>query len=339
MHATPLTEALELLRRAAVRVLEGGIDTLTLRTPEMKPRHVLVKVFTHAPPVVADNASTPILRITKNARDTLVASTIEHGQDLVVLYPPIVVIEGKLLLDDRESGPLSRPAPRGPRPWARWASMRVMILAKERLSQNDVAEAVGVRQQSISEVLKGLSEHIDHAKGGYAARNKKDLFELWLSEYPGPSGASTYWYSLDSPREQAREAHEIAESLEVAALVSGDVAADEMAPWRLPAKALIYLSEFVDLTGRNFSPAKPAEATLEARIPEDPTLAPVARWHHGESSYSSAPSQEIATPSFGTPYFADPLIVLFDVNNGAGPDAADAAEHLRTLLIGVQNLA
>lgn len=332
MHATPMTEALELLRRAEVRVLDGSINTLTLRTQDLKPRQLLVKVFTHAAPVQANNPSTPVLRITQNARDTTVDSAIEHRQDLVVLSPPVVIINGVLLLDDRDSGQRSRPELRGPRPWGRWASMRVMLLAKERLSQKTIAEAVGVSQQSVSLILKGLSAYIDHAHGGYAARNKQDLFELWLSEYPGPGGASTYWYSLDSPREQAKEAHQVAESLEVSSLVSGDVAADELAPWRLPSKALVYLSEIVDLTGRNFSPAAQSEATLEVRIPEDPTLGSVSRWHHEESFSESTALEE-------RPYFADPLIVFFDVNNGAGPDAIDAAEHLKKLLIGNKNLA
>ncbi len=42
----------------------------------------------------------------------------------------------------------------------------------------------------------------------------------WLAHYPGPRGASTYWYGLKSPAEQAHDAATYAADMGASPLVS-----------------------------------------------------------------------------------------------------------------------
>ncbi|OYD60717.1 hypothetical protein BDB13_5585, partial [Rhodococcus sp. OK302] len=72
----------------------------------------------------------------------------------------------------------------------------------------------------------------------------------------------------------------------------------------------------VDFTVIDFMPTTRANATLIARIPEDPTL-----WALGRT-LDENPQRMLA----------DPMTTLWDVTHSTGPDTADAAEHLKAAL-------
>ena len=97
---------------------------------------------------------------------------------------------------------------------------------------------------------------------------------------------------------------------------SGDVAADLIAPRRSPRRAIIYAETGMDLTTAGLTPANEEEATLELIVPKDPGVWP-------------APAAE-KTP--GSMPLADPLQTLWDVARAPGPDADEAAQHLRKVL-------
>lgn len=324
MDATPLTGALELLRQAGVRVSDGNLDEMTLVLPDRAVRKVIFKA---EQPPLADETTRQAGRIDnrylirivesggKRAVDAIARAQRENG-DLIVLDPPTVVLDGEILLKALPSDEKSRRKSTGKPPWGRWAIMRVLVLASEPMDQPELARATKLTQQAVSQSLKNLQDHVKHTHDGYAVTDKTKLLELWLEEYPGPQGVSFYWYALDGPRDQAAKAERLAREMDAQPLISGDIAADDIAPWRLPSTASFYLRDSVDLFPAEFSPSDISEATLVTTIPADQTLWPVANW---------------CTPNAR---LADPLIVLNDLINGVGPDAIDAANHLKEIVTG-----
>ena len=100
-----------------------------------------------------------------------------------------------------------------------------------------------------------------------------------------------------------------------APLIGGDVAADRIAPWKMPGKGLIYIKSPVDLVDDGFVPAPVNEATLITRIPRDPSLWKVA----GAVGYRDL-GDEFRN--------ADDVLVYWDVLHGNDTDSAEAAAQL-----------
>jgi len=200
------------------------------------------------------------------------------------------------------------PAARGRKPWVRWALARALLLSDTAQTQHRLAELLGVSQQAVSLALKQL-QAVRRTEHGWLAESPEALLAEYLAGYPGPGGAVTYWYGLDPVIAQATAAVDFCTRQDVAVLVSGDAAADVYAPWRLPARAVLYTDRFVDLTAAGFSPATEAEHILAVQVPADPTL-----WR----------TAKISEPAL----LADPLITAGDVLRTGGPDATEAADHV-----------
>lgn len=319
-----LSQALRFLRRAGVRISGGDLDDLSLVLADGTAKSVAVKMsFSGLTPskISIDRSrrldSTTILYVVPKAGNTVLEAARKGHVDLVALDPAQVIIGAQTLLgEDNEATELASHPRRGKTPWGRLAVERSLALTSEALDQSEIARYAGITQQAVSGALKNLSDYSVRGQHGWMAKDRPALIDHWLSLYPGPGGAATYWYSLDSVSEQARRAVELASALGAAPLVSGDAAADLLAPWRLPSGAHLYLREAVDFTDAGFSPAGPDEATLTAVIPEDRSLWTVIA----------------LLPLNRTLPLADPLIVLWDVLRSRGPDALEAADKLRTAI-------
>lgn len=213
-----------------------------------------------------------------------------------------------------EAKPALRPA------WIRWAVERYLLLSSEPQRQLTIADQLGTSQQSVSHAVRVLGTLVQDAGQGLFATDKENLLDHWASQYAGPNGQKFGWYSLDSIVKQTHAAAKIAESLAVSPLVSGDVAADRLAPWRLPSLGLLYLNSPIDLSGDGFIPAPLSEATLITCVPRDPTL-----WRLADSR-SSENSESVA--------LADPVIVYRDVLSSNSIDGMEAAQRLKLLITG-----
>jgi hypothetical protein len=218
--------------------------------------------------------------------------------------------------------------------------VRVLLLEGSR-TQREIAGLIGVSQPRVSQVLSKLTsdqlvERVQPAlpelsgSGRWRVRNWDGLLGRWLAHYPGPGGVTTFWYGLDVPNRQvttvvnylaseqrhAEPQQTRSESPDHASvLISGDVAADILAPWARPQRAVIYARQGVDLTGLGMTPSPAEHATLALVVPEDPgvwTLAGAA-WRRNRDQ-------------FGLP-LADPLQILWDVRGSPGPDADQATTH------------
>ncbi len=217
---------------------------------------------------------------------------------------------------------------RGPISWPRWTIIRVLLATGTLpLPQSDAAQLLGTSQATVSRAISTL-ERDGLVRTTESANHKRvveptdwdRLLDWWLQHYPGPGGTDSYWYSLDELRSQAR--HAVAElgraSSTADPVLSGDLAADYVAPWRRPASIVLYVRHSAPLDHAGFvSVAGPQEATLVVRAPKDPGVWMPTEWPLEEET-------ELR--------LADPVQVLHDLMHAAGPDSGEAVAHLRVKL-------
>ncbi|WP_137722809.1 hypothetical protein [Prescottella subtropica] len=254
-------------------------------------------------------------RLTPYLHDLAVDGTV----DIAVIDDEVVFLSGIAYRAPNAVGNIPTPKQhqaRGRRPWTRWAVERLLLLSERALPQKDIATRLGVTQQAVSLVLQ-RSRHIRKTPDGWVGDPRSELLDGYLAEYPGPEGASTYWYELDPIALQSTTASEFCARTGVATLQSGDVAADVYAPWRLPTRAVIYTRTFVDLAPAGFTPATEDSHTLEITVPADTTL-----WQ--TSTLVDIDDRPTAV--------VDPVIALHDVARSTGTDVGEAVEHLRTAI-------
>lgn len=220
----------------------------------------------------------------------------------------------------------SRHGERGPISWPRWTIARVLLATGSLpLPQSAAARLLGTSQATVSRAIaplerKGLVQTAVSADVRRITANWDGLLDWWLKHYPGPAGTVSYWYSLDDLRLQTRKAVAELERNSPSAdpVLSGDLAADYVAPWRRPASVTLYVRNATPLEHAGFvSVAGPEGATLVVRAPKDPGVWMPDEWVLEEKARLR---------------LADPLQVLYDLMHAAGPDAAEAAAHMRLKL-------
>lgn len=313
-------QASELLRDLEVAVLGGEADVWNLKLPD--GQHVTRQV---APPrdrmglreatqCHHTSAGVKVLAVADTVTAGLMRRALAGDIDLLLAQPPQIIIDGVPYME-ASALTIGSPAPRHParrsRSWNRWAITRMLAVADHPLAQPEIASALGTSQQNISKILRDIEGIGRDAHGHYHADSPETLLQDWLAEYPGPGGAAFGWYSLDHVVPQTERAYDIAHLSGTRPLISGDVAADELTPWRLPDQGLIYLQAPLDLEDDGFVPVPVGEATLITVVPRDHSLWSVATWQHGES-----------------PRHADHATIYRDLLETGGPDAPDAARAL-----------
>lgn len=314
-----------ILRELEFEVLEGRGSEWTLRDPEGRAHRVLVAP--DALRVSAATARTSLRRRGEGAPLLLsgvsatpgVLERARSGQFDLATEEPL-----RLVVDGREYPPPSDPpsaASQHRHPaWLRWSIMRCLLLTDGPLRQREIADVVRGSQQAVSLAVRALDPLVRSAEAGVEAVDKRRLLSAWTAAYPGPGGQRFGWYCLDGVVEQTLRAAEIGSLCGAEPLVSGDVAADRLAPWKLPSSGTVYVRNPVDLGDDGFVPAPLEEATLVLCIPRDPTL-----WNVLEP-----------LPAIGAtgPRLADPVTVYRDVLDGPAVDAGEAAERLARRIVG-----
>lgn len=215
----------------------------------------------------------------------------------------------------------------GPRPWGTLTVAR-LLLAGVRSGQTSLAQSAGITQSRVSQALAGLARDglVERTQTGdgrsrWQPATWDSLADWWLATYPGPEGLSTYWYGFDTPVAQGRTVVSALLGADVRAAVSGDVAADVLAPWRRPVRAVVYAdvttpTPAIDLTGQGLTPSGPEEATLELVVPADPGV-----W-----------VTSVLRRQGGDVPVIDGMQVLWDVARAPGSDSDQAAAAVRSFL-------
>lgn len=199
--------------------------------------------------------------------------------------------------------------------WIRWALQRALVTSETPHLQRELAVLLHTSQQTISYATKRLQPYVTVDGGRLHVEDRRAFLERTLEAYPGPGGHQFGWYGMDSPREQAQHASDVATLLDAKPLIAADVAADDLAPWKLPTSSKLFITRPVDLTDDGFIPAPLDEATLITSIPRDPTLWSLATTN--ENGYA----------------LADPVIVAWDLQQGTDVDSGEAAEHLKKAIL------
>lgn len=282
------------------------------RPVERVTSHVVRNAKAHHPAelrplLVGRSATTSMLEQAKDGQvDVLLEEPLQlilHGTEFTVDGPPMPTTARRRT---------NRPA------WILWAVGRCLILAERPMRQTEIADLLGTSQQAVSNAYRQLGSLVSTTKRGVATNSPKDLLEQWQVEYAGPGGQEFGWYSLDPIVEQTLKAANAAKLFDVSPLISGDVAADRLAPWKLPSRGRIYVNSPIDLIDDGFVPAPLDEATLVTCVPRDPTL-----WRlTGVGSLPRSDGIELA----------DPAVVYWDVLNSGDVDNVESASHLERLI-------
>lgn len=167
------------------------------------------------------------------------------------------------------------PARPGPRPWATIATA-TYLLEGNASTQNALAGRAGVSQARISQVLHALARWVQRTDRAWTATDTAGLAQ-WLAEQSPPGRTATTWLGLDDPAPAATSVAHWLTARNVRYALSGDVAADLLAPWARPTRALVYVDQALDLTSLGLTPAPPDAATLELVVPDDPYVLRDAR--------------------------------------------------------------
>ncbi|WP_204133771.1 hypothetical protein [Phycicoccus sp. CSK15P-2] len=215
--------------------------------------------------------------------------------------------------------------------------MSKYLLTGHAQTQSDLAGHAGIGQPRASQILTDLADRgwvarARHRRVTWQVSHWDALLDWWLASYPGPGGVSSHWLGLEEPMVQVRAAYDVLDAASPAAepsqeqlhpTLGGGLAADEYAPWAVPAHALLYAPVHADLTPAGLTPVAEQDATLTVTVPRDPGLRP-----------AGALARFGRTLAPGTPLpLTDPFQVLWDLTSARTVDSDQAAgvlrEHLR----------
>lgn len=203
------------------------------------------------------------------------------------------------------------------KPWGRWAIMRAYLLNGEPRSQVMLARETGVTQKCVTMANWALGSLVVKSADGWLAVNRPALWERFLAEYSGPGGTTTHWCGRETITDESDSVLAAGESTGVQTLCSGDSAADRLAPWRVPLRAVVYATAGLPLETLGLTQTTRERATLTFTVPADRTVwRTAALW-----------SQHRATRT------VDPVIAAWDVSRTGGPDADGAVARLRDLVL------
>ncbi len=248
--------------------------------------------------------------VTPSVKDHAMAGDV----DLVTEDPPLAIVRGRVYHSSEPAAAIEIRPRRGRPAWFAWAVQRLLVVELTPLRQSQIGERLGTSQQTVSHAVKSAGELLANDGHGIYASDRRALAAQWREEYPGPGGSRFGWYSLEPPVAQVHAAACAAERLGAHPIISGDVAADRLAPWLLPRSGFLYIDSPVDLTDEGFVPAPLDEATLVACVPRDRTL-----W-------------KTSTTEAGIG-LADPALVWWELMGEAREDSNEAAEQLLRSII------
>lgn len=203
-----------------------------------------------------------------------------------------------------------------PRGSGSWSIIRSLISDGVVEGEAALAKRAGVSQPRVSQVLSALSAAglVERQERSMWAVDRSALLDSFLSNYADTRGFTSWFYSLESPEQTCERITAAGESLQVDTVISGDVAADRLAPWRVPTHTTVYtgdhrLSAHLDLT-----PAHgPDDANVELIVPTDTSVLRIR--------------QE------DDPVLAHPTQVFLDLQRLGGTDRHEAAERVREWLL------
>jgi hypothetical protein len=310
----------DVLAEAGVAVETVDAEHLRLRADDAEGVFRLCRLdrsvsSSQLPPIAVEPSLLSVPRMTARTA----ADARARGWNLVTDDGLVAIDLGSGLVErpTATASSLVRRSQTGPMPWSTYTLVR-RLLAVAPATQVELARLSGVGQPRVSRVLGKLKDLalVERGADGWRPASWDGLFEWWLASYPGPEGVASFWYSLDDPAIQTAKALGVLRAVGGSdAVVSGDAAADRLAPWRRPQTSTVYVRAAGSLASAGFvSVGSAAEATLTLCAAKDPGIWLPRPWL-----------------SDGLP-LADPLQVAYDLAASAATDADEAVEQLRVAL-------
>ena len=225
---------------------------------------------------------------------------------------------------DFDAAPMRRSAPAqaatGPlarRGLGAYSLLRWFLTPPQQVSpqQIDLAWDLGISHARVSQLLAVLTTAglLANRDGAWTVLDWPEALDVWLAGYPGPGGTVTHWTGLDDLWTQTSR---VLDALPEGAVVSGGAGADALAPWALPRRSVIYTRAQPNLMDIGLVPVTSAEeATVSVCVPRDRSVWPL------QPLVRSVGDRDIGV--------ADPLQVLWDLQQDPSPDSGQAAERLR----------
>jgi hypothetical protein len=228
-------------------------------------------------------------------------------------------LAGRLLHFDARPSLAAPKRPRGRPGRSAFSVIRALFASEGGATQEEIAQFARVSQVAVSKAISRLSDLGLVARGthGWEVSDRVGAMSWWLANYPGPGGIETHWYGLEAIAEQAWRAYRALDAQRSRPVVSGDVAADLVAPWRTPRRAVLYAERGADLAQVGLTPTDADNATLALVLPQDHAVWPVST------------VALIAMPGHGDIGRANAFQVLYDLSRSPGPDAGEALQAWR----------
>lgn len=313
------SEHLDLLMQAGLSVLP--IDSRDVIIDGVTPARVLVRTRIPSPENIhrdlqAAGRELTLLYLLPRTNPTILKTAQTSPRVAVVgLSDRTVVFRGRVV-SLNAAQPANATVHR--RPWGRFATARELIRHRgTAMTQSAISTATGVTQAAVSKALHVLRSGnlfpVD-PRITDGPNSLRRLIDYAIDEYPGPAGITSHWYSLDTPRETANELRHVL--AEAGALLGGDLAADEYAPWKMTSRLAIYSPVGIDFASLGLAEASRNDANIVCRIPADFTIFNTAR------SWSRD----------GRPEFTDPIITAWELTQSRDSDSDQAIDQLRRFL-------
>ncbi|MBX3195789.1 MAG: hypothetical protein R2717_01525 [Schumannella sp.] len=317
-------EGVELLLDAGIERRITGSADVEIRSEDGDWTRWQVKVLHHSPsPTEVERA---LKTLTRHGHDGVLFVVARAGTGLADAARDDTRVAFAALKDRTVSfqGRLHHAAPgvssfvphRGRTSWVRLGALRLFaLLDNERpLTQTAIAHRLGVSHVAVGKQLPQLGDPIERTRDGWRALDRRACWDRFIADYPGPRGLATYWTSTSDVSDQlARLVEATRDDSTDELILSGDLAADRYAPWRRPSRITAYLTWQPALERHGFASVRADEATLELRIPKDPTISAMARRGGNRADLR----------------YADPLIAAWDLARTPGGDVPDSVDHLR----------
>ena len=220
--------------------------------------------------------------------------------------------------------PRAATRPRGRPGRGVFSVVRALFALEGGARQDEIAEFAHVGQAAVSKSINRLAERelVSRGPEGWEVTDRPGVVSWWLAHYPGPGGIETHWFGVDPINEQAYRVYRALDSDRATPVVSGDVAADLVAPWRTPRRATLYAQRGADLSAIGLTPSDASASTLTLVLPDDRGVWPI----------SKSPVL-IEMRGHGDIGRANAFQVLYDLSRSPGPDADEALEAWRTWMI------
>lgn len=203
-----------------------------------------------------------------------------------------------------------------PRGSGSWSIIRSLISDGAVDGETELAARAGVSQPRVSQVLSALSAAglVEREGRSQWTADRTSLLDALLENYTAARGSPSWFYSLEPPPKTCERVLAAAESIQADVVISGDVAADRLVPWRVPTHTTAYTDEHRLAACLDLTPARgPDDANVELTVPSDQSILRIRQ--EDEST------------------LAHPTQVILDLQRLGGADRQEAAEKIREWLL------